>query len=129
MSEKRTVVEATPIAAPSSAKNAEGERDPEMMQPKKRNQWYTGAPRTRDEKVPVDDLAILGASDARFAECERQIREECSCVPELPFRPKRCEILQTFLDRSAIYSTHALHRRLEARARANRVAAVAKNAA
>ena len=37
-----TVVDATLIAAPSSTKNASGERDPEMHQSKKGNQWYHG---------------------------------------------------------------------------------------
>jgi len=39
---KGTVVDATLIAAPSSTKNASGERDPEMRQTKKGNQWYFG---------------------------------------------------------------------------------------
>ena len=37
-----TVVDATLIAAPSSTKNASGERDPEMHQTKKGNQWLFG---------------------------------------------------------------------------------------
>lgn len=37
-----TVVDATIIAAPSSTKNREGQRDPEMHQTKKGNQWYFG---------------------------------------------------------------------------------------
>lgn len=37
-----SIVDATIIAAPSSTKNAEGERDPEMHQTKKGNQWYFG---------------------------------------------------------------------------------------
>src|SRR5207244_893615 len=37
-----TIVDATIIAAPSSTKNAAGERDPEMHQTKKGNQWYFG---------------------------------------------------------------------------------------
>ena len=37
-----TVVDATLIAAPSSTKNSKGERDPEMHQSKKGNQWYFG---------------------------------------------------------------------------------------
>jgi IS5 family transposase len=37
-----TIVDATIIAAPSSTKNAEGERDPEMCQTKKGNQWFFG---------------------------------------------------------------------------------------
>lgn len=37
-----TVVDATLISAPSSTKNASGERDPEMHQSRKGNQWYFG---------------------------------------------------------------------------------------
>jgi len=37
-----SIVDATIIAAPSSTKNAEGERDPEMHQTKKGNQWHFG---------------------------------------------------------------------------------------
>jgi IS5 family transposase len=37
-----TIVDATIIAAPSSTKNEQGERDPEMHQTKKGNQWYFG---------------------------------------------------------------------------------------
>jgi len=37
-----TVVDATLIAAPSSTKNDRGQRDPEMHQTKKGNQWYFG---------------------------------------------------------------------------------------
>ena len=37
-----TIVDATIIAAPSSTKNAEGERDPEMHQTKKGNEWHFG---------------------------------------------------------------------------------------
>lgn len=35
-----TAVDATLISAPSSTKNADGERDPEMKQTKKGNNWY-----------------------------------------------------------------------------------------
>jgi predicted metal-dependent HD superfamily phosphohydrolase len=90
---------------------------------------HTGAPQTRDERVLVDiDLAILGAPEVRFAEYERQIREEYSYVPDLLFSLKRRAILQSFLDRSAIYSTPLLHQRLEARARVNLARAVANAA-
>ncbi|WIM07008.1 MAG: IS5 family transposase [Candidatus Nitricoxidivorans perseverans] len=37
-----TVVDATIIAAPSSTKNRDGKRDPEMHQAKKGNQWHFG---------------------------------------------------------------------------------------
>src|ERR1035441_7497919 len=38
-----TIVDATIIAAPSSTKNAKKERDPEMHQTRKGNQWFFGA--------------------------------------------------------------------------------------
>ncbi|MNY27504.1 Transposase DDE domain protein [compost metagenome] len=37
-----SIVDATIIAAPSSTKNSTGERDPEMHQTKKGNQWHFG---------------------------------------------------------------------------------------
>lgn len=37
-----TIVDATIISAPSSTKNQDGKRDPEMHQTKKGNQWYFG---------------------------------------------------------------------------------------
>jgi transposase, IS5 family len=37
-----TIVDATIISAPTSTKNSKGERDPEMHQTKKGNQWYHG---------------------------------------------------------------------------------------
>jgi IS5 family transposase len=37
-----SIVDATIIAAPSSTKNEQGERDPEMHQTKKGNQWHFG---------------------------------------------------------------------------------------
>jgi len=40
--QKGTSVDATIIAAPSSTKNQEKKRDPEMKQTKKGNQWYFG---------------------------------------------------------------------------------------
>lgn len=50
---KGTLVDATLIAAPSSTKNLEHARDPEMHQTKKGNQWYFGlkAPRRRRQGV------------------------------------------------------------------------------
>ncbi len=40
--ERGSIVDATIVAAPSSTKNAEGERDPEMHQTKKGNRWHFG---------------------------------------------------------------------------------------
>ena len=42
MLKRGSIVDATIIAAPSSTKNAEGKRDPEMHQTKKGNQWHFG---------------------------------------------------------------------------------------
>ena len=43
-----SIVDATIIAAPSSTKNAEGERDPEMHQTKKGNQWRVSRTQAAD---------------------------------------------------------------------------------
>lgn len=50
-----TIVDATIIAAPSSTKNQEGERDPEMHQTKKGNQWHFGM----KAHIGVDDASGL----------------------------------------------------------------------
>ena len=42
MLKRGSIVDATIISAPSSTKNADGERDPEMHQTKKGNQWHFG---------------------------------------------------------------------------------------
>ena len=50
-----TIVDATIIAAPSSTKNADGERDPDMHQTKKGNQWHFGM----KAHIGVDDASGL----------------------------------------------------------------------
>ena len=76
--------------------------------------------RTPDERLLVDiDLAILGADAPRFAEYERQIREEYGFVPEDVFRAKRREVLQAFDARRPIYATASMRARLEETAHAN----------
>ena len=50
-----TIVDATLIAAPSSTKNADHARDPEMHQTKKGNQWYFGM----KAHIGVDDASGL----------------------------------------------------------------------
>ncbi|HEY9029586.1 MAG TPA: N-methyl-D-aspartate receptor NMDAR2C subunit [Burkholderiaceae bacterium] len=87
---------------------------------------HSQVPATGDERLLVDiDLAILGAAPARFAEYERQIRDEYGFVPEPVFREKRAEILRGFLARPALFSTAALAARFEAPARANLAGAIA----
>jgi len=56
-----TVVDATLISAPSSTKNAGGERDPEMHQVKKGNQWYFGMKCGRTHFIPNGRWSICGA--------------------------------------------------------------------
>lgn len=81
---------------------------------------HSGVPADADEQLLVDiDLAILGASEARFAEYGQQIRDEYAHVPEALFRDKRRAILTAFLARDRLYGTRHFHDRLEAAARAN----------
>jgi predicted metal-dependent HD superfamily phosphohydrolase len=73
-----------------------------------------------DTQLLLDiDLAILGASPARFAEYGRQIRAEYAHVPDGAFRARRKRVLSSFLARPRIYWTGAFHDALEERARAN----------
>jgi transposase, IS5 family len=66
---KGTIVDATIINAPSSTKNASGQRDPEMHQAKKGNQWYFGM----KAHVGVDSKTKLihsvVATSANVADC------------------------------------------------------------
>ena len=73
-----------------------------------------------DAKLLVDiDLAILGASPERFAEYDAQVAAEYAWVPRLVYRFKRKQVLNSFLQRDAIYLTPHFHQRLEAQARRN----------
>lgn len=81
---------------------------------------HTAMPVEGDARLIVDtDLAILGAEPARFAEYERQIRQEYAWVPESLYRERRAEVLRGFLTRPAIYSTELFRARYEHRAREN----------
>ncbi|MFO1298633.1 MAG: N-methyl-D-aspartate receptor NMDAR2C subunit [Rubrivivax sp.] len=81
---------------------------------------HQAPPRGADETMLIDiDLGILGASEPRFAEYERQIRAEYASVPEAQFRERRRRILRAFLERPRIYGTAHFHELLEARARRN----------
>jgi predicted metal-dependent HD superfamily phosphohydrolase len=81
---------------------------------------HNAVPEGEDAKLLVDvDLSILGAAEPRFAEYERQVRQEYGWVPEEAFRQGRARILASFLDRSSIYSTAWFTARLEEQARKN----------
>jgi predicted metal-dependent HD superfamily phosphohydrolase len=73
-----------------------------------------------DAQLLVDvDLAILGADEGRFAEYDRQIRQEYHWVSAEDFRVGRSQILKSFLERPAIYVTPWLADQLELKARRN----------
>ena len=87
---------------------------------------HDALPSTPDAQLLVDiDLAILGAEPPRFAEYERQIRDEYGFVPEPMFREKRAEILRAFLERPVLFSTPRYAGRFDAPARANLARAIA----
>ena len=67
---KGTIVDATIISAPSSTKNKDGKRDPEMHQTKKGNQWYFGmkAHVAVDSKTKM--IHTILASAANVADCD-----------------------------------------------------------
>jgi predicted metal-dependent HD superfamily phosphohydrolase len=81
---------------------------------------HEGRPDDADARLLVDiDLAILGATPARFAEYERQIRIEYAHVAPAVFEPRRRAILERFLARDPIYATPSMRARHEAAARRN----------
>ena len=82
-----TLVDATLIAAPSSTKNAQRERDPEMHQTRKGNQWYFGM------KAHLLDEAESGATGSKLKEAER-LRELIANVgkPGTPGEHIRCVV-------------------------------------
>jgi predicted metal-dependent HD superfamily phosphohydrolase len=65
------------------------------------------------------DLAILGASPARYARYEREVRREYAALDEVSYRLGRARVLRGFLERFEIYRTPRLAARLEAQARDN----------
>ena len=80
-----------------------------------------------DAKLLVDiDLAVLGAAPERFDEYDRDVRAEYAWVPEALYREKRREVLQGFASRDRIYQTDTAHQQLEAQAKLNLAAAVAR---
>nr|HET7859987.1 N-methyl-D-aspartate receptor NMDAR2C subunit [Caldimonas sp.] len=88
----------------------------------------SATPGGADEELLVDiDLAILGATPARFAEYEAQIRREYAHVAEAAFRARRSAVLAAFIAREPIYRTPRLRAELETRARTNLALAIAAN--
>ncbi|MEZ4334223.1 MAG: N-methyl-D-aspartate receptor NMDAR2C subunit [Myxococcota bacterium] len=81
---------------------------------------HDGPAASPDARLLVDvDLSILGASEERFDEYERQVRQEYAWVPEDAFREARRRILSGFLARPRLFGTDWFADRLERRARTN----------
>lgn len=84
------------------------------------------SPVATDEALMLDiDLAILGATPARFAEYADQIRAEYAWVEEGAYRSVRSRLLGDFLGRPQIYRSGFFHAALETAARRNLQAALA----
>ena len=87
---------------------------------------HTASPTLPDQQLLVDiDLAILGASPERFAQYDRQVKQEYSWVPGVLYRFKRKEVLNGFLARPSIFNTPYFQSRWEQPARDNLDKAVA----
>ena len=77
------MVDATIIHAPSSTKNAKGERDPEMHQTKKDNQWYFGMKIHIGADVDsgaVHSVSVTAANRADISELPNLLRENDQVV-------------------------------------------------
>ena len=87
---------------------------------------HDAAPSDPDQRLLVDiDLAILGATPARFAEYGKQVRAEYGWVPEDVYTMKRKAVLKGFLARQPLYNTSHFRGQCETQARVNLAAAVA----
>ncbi|MBP9669413.1 MAG: N-methyl-D-aspartate receptor NMDAR2C subunit [Candidatus Pacebacteria bacterium] len=81
---------------------------------------HTSAPEGKNARLLVDiDLAILGTDDRKYQRYARAIRSEYSWVSEDDYRKGRAKVLQSFLDRTFIFSTEPFQAQYEARARCN----------
>jgi predicted metal-dependent HD superfamily phosphohydrolase len=77
-------------------------------------------PSESPQQLLVDvDLAIFGADADRYAEFELQIRSEYWWMPTALYRKQRIAVLQSFVMRSSVYSTHEFRKRFERQARNN----------
>lgn len=78
-----TIVDATIVDAPKSTKNASGERDPEMHQTKKGNQWYFGAKLHAGVDAGtgyIHSVEVTAANVADISAASRLIRKDDEVV-------------------------------------------------
>lgn len=80
-----------------------------------------------DEAVLLDaDLAILGASEARYRRYATDIRREYAHVSDAEYRRGRAAVLEQFLGRHQIFRHPTLHAEGEASARRNLLSELAE---
>jgi predicted metal-dependent HD superfamily phosphohydrolase len=80
------------------------------------------APEPDDSSATVladADLAILGASPARYERYVRDVRAEYGHLTDEVWREGRAAVVRAFLDRRRLFYDDALHAELDARARDN----------
>lgn len=88
---------------------------------------HTNPDNDPDTAVLLDaDLAVLGSDSAVYAAYSAAIRQEYGWVPEPVYREKRAEALRGFLERPRLYHTPPLYQQLEAGARRNMTAEIAR---
>jgi predicted metal-dependent HD superfamily phosphohydrolase len=88
---------------------------------------HQSIPEEKDAALLVDiDLSILGRETVVFERYEQRIRQEYAFVPEPTFREGRARILESFLEREAIYQTFFFRERYEIQARENISRSIAK---
>lgn len=82
---------------------------------------FTGDPPSDpDARALLDaDLAILGASEQRYARYAADIRAEYAWVPDDAYRTGRAAVLESFLARPRLYFADILHAEGDAPARRN----------
>jgi predicted metal-dependent HD superfamily phosphohydrolase len=79
-----------------------------------------GDPADLDTAVLLDaDLAILGAAPGEYRAYVTGVRAEYGHVPDDAWRTGRARVLESFLERPAIYATDTMRAEREVRARAN----------
>ena len=89
-----TIVDATIMHAPTSTKNRQQQRDPEMHQTKKGNQWYFGmkAHVGVDSKTKIIHTAVATAANVADRRCCpiccMAKKRECGAIRLIADRPK-----------------------------------------
>lgn len=77
-------------------------------------------PNARATRLFLDiDLAILGASPARFRTYDKAIRKEYAEIPAAIYGRERKNVLRSFLDRPNLFSTPEFHQKYEQQGREN----------